>query len=146
MLPTEVTYSTWEQFKTYTPNADQKTIPEADWKTIALRAEGILDSYVGYTKKFDPTQARKFPINECGVSTMPNDIVMAHIEITAWQIREGEPTSSNDQTAKSESWNNSGYAVVYKDGQTKDTEQMILPPYVLRLLSPFQDKGTSLTY
>lgn len=150
-LPTEPSYSTWIQFKLYTPVASQKTILEADWKPLALRAEKILDTYVNISDcmKYDSDQALAFPIKDGnGSSLIPDDITLAAIEITSDLILKGDPQAQSGLLETSESWDGSGYSVSKqkKSSSSSDDVKIEMPPLARRLLRPWTNKVASLKY
>lgn len=152
-LATEPTYSTYEQFQIYTPVEAQKdnAFTEDMWKPFALRAERIIDAIVTVpsNQKFDSEQNLKFPISdENGTSWLPDEITLAHIEITADLILKGDLTAASDYEATSEDWSGSGYSVTKqkKSGSSSDDSKISIPPFALKLLQPWTSKVAPLKY
>ncbi len=150
-LNTEPTYSTWDQFKRYTPVSTQTTILEAVWKPFALRAEKILDSHVTVPtcQRYLSTQNLKFPIKDVnGASIIPDDITLAVIEITSDLILKGDPTASSGLIDTSENWDGGGYSVTKQKKAVSSSEdiKIEMPPLAKRLLRPWTNKVASLTY
>lgn len=54
-IPTEVTYSTFEEFTDNTRVAAQAAMAEDDWTPHALHAEYLIDSYVNCVKNMIQT-------------------------------------------------------------------------------------------
>ncbi|MES2395031.1 MAG: hypothetical protein V4549_03470 [Bacteroidota bacterium] len=151
-LNTEPTYSTWVQFKTYTPVSTQKSIAEATWKPFALRAEKILDSYVTIAEcfRYSASQNLKFPIKDSNsASLIPDDVVLAVIEITSDLVLRGDPSASDDLVETSEAWNGDGYSVSKQqktNSSSSDDIKIEMPPLARRLLMPWTNKVASLKY
>lgn len=152
-LATEPTYSTFEQFQTYTPVVAQQdnSFQEDDWKPFALRAERIIDAIVNVpeNQKFDSDQNLKFPITGSdGTSWIPDEITLAHIEITADLILKGDLVATSDYEATSEDWSGSGYSVTKqkKTGSSSDDSKILIPPFALKLLQPWTSKVAPLKY
>ena len=150
-LPSTPSYSTWDQFKTYTPVSSQKTILEADWKPFALRAEKILDTYVNIPNcmKYDSEQTLAFPIKDHnGLSLIPDNVTLAVIEITSDLILKGDPQAQNGVLETSESWGGSDYSVSKqkKSSSSSDDIKIEMPPLARRLLMPWTNKVASFYY
>ena len=141
-LPTTVTYSTLLEFQAHTPVSAQVTIIEADWKTFALRAESIIDTYVNVpiADRYDENQVLKFPIKDSdGASWIPNDVSRAHIEITSDLILKGDPLAVDGLLASHESWSSSQYSKksVQKSSSASGDIKIEMPALARRLLMPW---------
>ena len=150
-LPTSVTYSTFASFQANTPVSAQKTIIEADWKTFALRAEAILDTYVfvPLVDRFDSDQDLAFPIKDKdGASLIPNEVERAHIEITSDLILKGDTTAATGLIETSESWSSSQYSKnkQKKSSSSSDDEKIEMPALAKRLLKPWVSGVGGVTY
>lgn len=146
-LLTDPIYSTLDDFKECTPITSQKTIDEADWKPWALRAEGIIDTYVNCVTPCKKDQERKFPTyNECGVCEVPRDVQLAAIEITSFLILQSQKSEEEildpmESDVTEETWSATSYSRKKGSssgggGQTSIKTNMDLPPYAIRLLKP----------
>lgn len=152
-IPTEVTYSTFEEFTDNTRVAAQAAMAEDDWTPHALHAEYLIDSYVNCVKKYDSDQYRLFPtIDRLGNSYIPADVRKAHIEITSWLILKGEPTAADEEVSgkkiAGESWQSTGYQRNFARGDSEMADKMNLnlPPLALRLLAPWCTKTAGVNY
>ncbi len=152
-LPTTPSYSTWVEFKLYSPVAAQRggAPVEADWKIFALRAEKILDSYVNIpvNDRYDSDQALKFPITDSdGVSLLPDDVTLAHIHITSDLVLKGDATAEDGLEATGENWSSSSYSKnKQKRSQSSVNDIKIeIPPIAKRLLLPWAWGATSLKF
>jgi hypothetical protein len=150
-LATDPTYSTIEQFQVYTPVAAQIAIDEDSWKPFALRAERILDTYVNIPEenKYDIDQNLKFPIKDANLnSLLPDEITLAHIEITSDLILKGDATAEDGLYDGSESWDSSGYSVTKqkKSSSSSDDVKIQMPPLARRLLLPWTSRVAPLKY
>lgn len=145
------TYTTHTEFLAYSRNATVVTAlaAEAAWKPYALMAEVIIDEYVGQVPKYDPEQERKFPIeDENGASEFPDDLKLAHIDITTDLYLKGQQTAFSGVSGPvtQESWNDSGYSrtMAQLKGMGAESVQMMIPPYAKLLLRKY--KNTVLVY
>ena len=145
------TYSTLDLFKAYTPVSSQRSINQTVWEPFAIRAERIVDAYVNISEevKYSKTQTLKFPIkDENGNSYIPDDIVLAVIEITSDLILKGDPVAADGMIATSENWDASGYSVTKqkKSSSSSDDVKIEMPPLARQLLMPWSNKVASLNY
>lgn len=150
-LATEPTYSTIEEFQAYTPVTAQIAIDEDSWKPFALRAERILDTYVNIPEenKYDIDQNLKFPIKDANLnSLLPDEIILAHIEITSDLILKGDAVAQDGLYEGSESWDSSGYSVTKqkKSSSSSDDVKIQMPPLARRLLLPWTSRVAPLKY
>lgn len=151
-LATDPTYTTLAEFKANSPVSGHDSIVEGDWKPFALRAERIIDNYtlVPREKRYTFAQLRNFPICDYdGNSWIPEDVKIAHIELTANLILEGAQTEAYaDTEVLSENWSGSGYSKTKAKKSTSPSAkyEFQLPPLVRRLLRPWSLNNARLTY
>lgn len=150
-LPTSPTYSTHQEFKDHTQVASQQEIEANEWKRYALKAERVLDTFVNIRseQKYDPDQILKFPIKDSdGNSYLPDEVKLAHIEITSDLILKGDITAYDGLMITNEQWNGTGYSVTKakKASASSDDLKIEIPPYARRLLMQWTSKVFRLTY
>jgi hypothetical protein len=140
------TYITANEFKALTRVADQRTMADATLKPFMLHAEYLIDSYIGAVVPYADDQDLKFPTSENGVSTIPNDVKKACIEIVSDLILKGEPTSSTSAgNVKKEAWSGSGYSREMSEGTSKNIINE-LPPIAVSLLKQWAGNIAPATY
>lgn len=143
-LVTTPTYTTFAEFTAHCRSAAVKAALSTEdlWKPYALTAEIYIDSYVGAIERYDDDQQRKFPMeNIDGESEIPDDVKIAHIEITADLYLKGdqEKFEGAQGSVSGESWNASGYSKnrAALEGNP-ETIQLMIPPLAKRLLRRFK--------
>lgn len=153
-LITAPTYSTFEQFGTYTPRASQKDggaseVAEADWTPAAISAQYLIDENVNRSvcPPYDEEQDSVFPtINEDGDSWIPDDITLAHIHLTSFLIAQGDPAVDSRQV-QSETWSGTGYSKTYAGA---DSQRSIatddMPPFVRKVLAKYGSNAAPASY
>jgi hypothetical protein len=152
-LATDPTYSTYAQFKTYSPVAAQRggTPAEADWEIFALRAEKIIDTYVNIpeNQRYETDQDLAFPIIDSnGASLIPDDVTLAHIHITSDLILKGDAVSEDGLQTTGETWSNSQYSKnkQKKSQSSSDDVKIQMPAFARRLLQPWTDAVSPFRY
>lgn len=147
-LPTTPTYTTWVEFKAWTRNTAYQSIVEDDWKRAALFAEQVVDLNITYVQPYDSDQDLKFPtIDEDGNSSYPNDLKIAHIEITTDVLLKGDQQSTQDEfsaSQKSEEWSASSYKTAAGGGggfaPDFQPHNFPIPPIAKTLLNQWNGK------
>lgn len=153
-LITEPTYSTFEQFGTYTPRASQKDggadeVAEGSWTPVAIFAQYLIDENVSRfaCPPYDEAQDSAFPTSdEDGDSWIPDDITLAHIHLTSFLIAQGDPAVDSRQV-QSETWSGTGYSKTYAGADSQlsiATDEM--PAFVRKILAKYGSNAAPATY
>ena len=147
LAATTITYITLDEFRENSPRreqADAQQYPEDTVKRAIVRAERIIDGYIGYVEPYDVNQSLKFPrLDEDGTSKIDDSIKIACIEIASAYLKNESPDAL-DKDVKRESVNASGHTVEYFSSTESSGVQ--LPDLAKQLLDKWRLNSVDLTY